>query len=386
MKFLNKTTIYLYIFILFWFSVWSSIAYFGWTPTWKALHIPTISPMFADMRTVQGSLFSIQRGYNPQIENPGDPWGRTMNYPQVWSIMARFFHMDNEEVFILLVFSYVFAFLISSFLLLREFSSVYIMLAMFSGATLLAVERGNNDLIVFVLLFAGIFASYNYRRDFIQLFTILLATILKIYPIFAIISFVKKPKLLSFSIFAIIIYLVCINSELKVIQNGNTANGDISYGLINLFRLSPSLNFIFISLVSFLSVVLLIVLIKSLQLQQGSPVSPKSVDLFIVGGSIFTFTYIITPNWDYRLIFLLLCMPFIISIQNNLVRHSTLVSILIVMNMVILRSVFPIYLGVVLKHYVFLVILACLIIEFKSLLSPFCFHQRILNAFGQKAQ
>ena len=384
MKFPNKKTTYLFIFIFFWSSIWLSITCLGWTPTWKVLHIPTLSPMFADMRTVQGSLFSIQQGYNPQIENPGDPWGRAMNYPQVWSIIARFFHLGNESIFRLVVFSFIFAFLTSGFLLLRDFPSVYIMLTMFSGTTLLAVERGNNDLIVFSLLFVGIYASNHYQRDFVQFLTFLLATILKIYPVFAIVSFIKKPKLLFISIIATITYFVYIHNDLQVIKNGNTASGITSYGLENLIKLLPSRNFIFTSLIIFLSLLLLIVLIKILQTEQEKQVSSTSISLFITGGSIFTLTYIISPNYDYRLIFLLLCLPFIVSIQNKYIKHSTLVSILIISNIVVISNVFPIYLSAVLKHYVFLVILACFIIVLKSFLSSFSFTQKNLNIIRKK--
>jgi hypothetical protein len=370
MKFPSKNTTILFVFSFFWISIGLSIVYLGWTPTWTALYIPTMSPIFADMRTVQGSLYSIEHGYNPQVENPGDPWRRVMNYPLIWVEISKFFHLDNEKNFVLLVSCYIFAYLVCCFLLLRDFPSIYIILAMFSGSSLLAVERGNNDLIIFVLLFAGIYTAQHYFRDYIKVFTFLLATILKVYPVVAIISFIKKPKPLSFLMFAITSYFIYINSELKVIQHGNTANGKISYGLINFLRwisiriISDETKIAFVSLMILLSLLLIIAITRNLQLKESKELA-YSADLLITGGSIFVFTYLIAPNWDYRLIFLLFCIPYILFIENDFIKHSTLFCILISMNIVVVRDISPDYVSVISKHYAFLVIAACLLKELK---------------------
>ncbi|MBY0379068.1 MAG: hypothetical protein K2P99_01565, partial [Burkholderiales bacterium] len=76
---------------------------FGYTQTWDAVLVPTMAfplksnwyfgntinphifsyghPVFGDMRVIQGSIDSYNAGFNPHIFNPGDPWGRLMNYP-----------------------------------------------------------------------------------------------------------------------------------------------------------------------------------------------------------------------------------------------------------------------------------------------------------------
>ena len=61
------------------------IATFGYekilTMIWN---IPTMNPVFADIRTITGVNATLSQGLDPLVSNPGDPWGRTMNYPRIW--------------------------------------------------------------------------------------------------------------------------------------------------------------------------------------------------------------------------------------------------------------------------------------------------------------
>ena len=54
---------------------------YGYDNTWRLWNIPTMSPHFADMRTITHGAESYAQGLDPMIENPGDPWHRRMNYP-----------------------------------------------------------------------------------------------------------------------------------------------------------------------------------------------------------------------------------------------------------------------------------------------------------------
>lgn len=373
----SKTAVVLFTFIFVWTSIWLSVVYFGWKTTWKSLYLPTSLPVFLDMRTVQGSLFSIEDGFDPQLTNPGDPLNRVMNYPLIWVEIAEFFQLNNEINFLLFTSSCIIAYLICCFLLLRDFPSFYILIAMFSGASLLAVERGNNDLIVFTLLFIGIYTS----QDYVRYSTFLLAAVLKIYPTFAILTFAKKSRELFILAFLIIAYFAYIGSELKMIQSGNSALGSHSYGLINVFRwisshgISSGAETTIIVLVVPASLLFVITLTKKVHVNQPEQRTHEA-DLFITGGAIFTFTYLVTCNWDYRLIFLLFCIPYILSIKNNLVRRSTLISILISLNITIGMNFLTKYIefiSMLSKYYLFLVIFACLLNELNTILYSYSF-------------
>jgi hypothetical protein len=354
--------IFIVIFILACLSIMTAILLSGWTPTWQALHQPTLSPPFADMRTVQGALLSEEMGFDPQVTNPGDPWLRAMNYPQIWIWIAKLLQFDNETNFIIFVCAYVLAYIVCCFLLLRNAPSPYVLLAIFSGAPLLAVERGNNDLLVFVLLFAGIGLSEGYFRAV----TILLAAVLKIYPFAAFFTLVKKPKILIPLVVIIAGYFVFDMGELMKLQAGNTAFTDpasafASYGIDtntkNIQGIFGGQSDATYALVKYALILVSLVLIALIaRIKALSPTSPSAFksDLFIAGGSIFFFTYLTSSNWDYRLVFLLLCMPYILSIQGGFVKHSMLIGILLALNAMLLMDFLgPIsfYLATLIKHY-----------------------------------
>ena len=99
------------MYIIFWLILPMAIFWLGWQRIWSYLKIPTLSPSFADMRVIQASIEAVSLGLNPQVSNPTDPWGRPMNYPYVWSQLAKLIKMNNEKIFIALCCIIIFAFL-----------------------------------------------------------------------------------------------------------------------------------------------------------------------------------------------------------------------------------------------------------------------------------
>ena len=375
------------VFILIILSIGGAILKNGWTNTWNMLFIPSLSPIFADMRTVQGSIKSEELGFDPQVKNPGDPWYRSMNYPKIWIWMAKLVQFDNETNYIVFICAYVLAYLICCFFILRISPSLYVLLVVFSGASLLAVERGNNDLLAFVILFIGIYFSQNYFRAF----SILLATILKVYPVLLVFIFMKKTKMFILLVLMIAVYFVFTAGELKIIMAGNTALTDpaslfATYGLatninntVQLMHLivgqSASTYDIYKYMLIIVSLVL-IILFSRIKIMFNNSSSSIITDLFVAGAIIFSGTFIITSNWDYRLIFLLFCIPYILNIQHKLVKHSLLLSILVSSNSMFLSSntvmqiigQFGISLCIMSKYYTFIMITSLLIKEIKQYL------------------
>jgi hypothetical protein len=64
---------------------------FGYESTWRLWNIPTAAPYFADLRTITGGAESHELGYDPLLNNPRDPWERTMNYPRIWQCLFWIF-------------------------------------------------------------------------------------------------------------------------------------------------------------------------------------------------------------------------------------------------------------------------------------------------------
>lgn len=369
----------LVIFTVLWLSIGTAILVVGWTPTWTALQVPTLSPIFADMRTVQGSIKSEELGFDPQVKNPGDFWYRSMNYPKIWIWIAKLVQLDNETNYVVFICAYILVYILCCFFILRISPSLYVLLAVFSGASLLTVERGNNDLLAFVILFMGIYFSQNYFRAF----TILLATILKVYPVLLVFIFMKKTKMFILLVLLIAVYFVFTAGELKILMAGNTALTDpaslfATYGLatninntmqlMHLIVGQSALTYEIYKYMFIIGSLLLIILFSRIKIIVNNS-STLITDLFVAGAIIFSGTYIITSNWDYRLIFLLFCIPYLLNIQNRLLKHSILISILVSSNSMFLSSAlvlqiigqFGISLCIMCKYYTFIMITSLLI-------------------------
>jgi hypothetical protein len=90
-------------------------------------------------------------------KNPTDPLHRRMNYPAVWLLIVEAFRMNEEENFSLFCFGMIFAFFAcASRRLYRfpyRFPSPIFLLGLLLSSTMLAIERGNNNLLIFVLLY-----------------------------------------------------------------------------------------------------------------------------------------------------------------------------------------------------------------------------------------
>ena len=62
----------------------------GYDETWRLWNIPTMTPHFADLRSITAGAESYARGLDPMVNNPADPWGRAMSYPRIWQGLFLF--------------------------------------------------------------------------------------------------------------------------------------------------------------------------------------------------------------------------------------------------------------------------------------------------------
>ena len=184
------------------------------------------------MRVVQAAVTSTDQGLNPQISNPNDPWHRSLNYPLIWVKIGQALNLPDESRFIqfcgLVIMSFV---AICAYILFR-FPSFGLLTCLLSTATLLSIERGNVDLIIFSLVF--VFALVFPRT--LSPIPILLATMLKLYPVFLLgILLIKRQFILFFTslIFALGIFGY-IWDELALIRSNTPPSRFISYGFPSL--------------------------------------------------------------------------------------------------------------------------------------------------------
>jgi hypothetical protein len=299
----------------------------SWKSPWIFPLVLKILPSFADLRVITAGAECVRLGYDVLIENPCDPWQRQMNYPRVWSIPASWGLNQSHTVILgLLCGSLFFILTFITIEHLNYIEALFYALVLCSPSVMFAVERGNNDLIIFTLLALSLLTLKSRSSIWYSFFYIimLLASILKLYPIFGLAGLYKeKPKSFA-SIFTTLtgfgIYVVLNFESLKLVSKATPRSSNLSYGGMVIFdTLFPNyLNGmklpIFVLSISIVFFIAYLLAKSGSALYQNSyTLTTNRIDAFLIGSSIYMGTFLIGNNWDYRLIFLLFTIPQMLS-------------------------------------------------------------------------
>jgi len=309
---------------------------------WKIWNIPTLQPSFVDARIITASAESYRLGFDPAIENPRDPFGRLFNLPAAWKVLFLT-KLDQSHT------DRLAGFFIASFLLglipfltrLTPPSNWIVALCAFSPPVMLAIERGNVDLFVFfVCAIALLWVERNLPISAILLFG---AGMLKIYPLFGLISFfhLERKRFLNFLAYPTILFIVYILLTFNTFRRvfANTEIGlDFSYGLgvlpLYIEQLTGSAQYYAISiLLSYLFVILVAGAClheadRSVNALTGE--NQLYLSAFRLGAGIYLGTFLLGNNWDYRLMFLLFTLPQLIEwAKQDKAAKFTLICILV---------------------------------------------------------
>lgn len=157
---------------------------------------------FLDTDTVLSAVRCLNKGIDAYAVNPCDVLGRQYDYSPLWMVLTVFPMTPAWLSPIGLVVDAAFLF---SLLLLppgRDArATAVIVLGVLSSGTAFAVERGNNDLVLFALAAGG--AALALRGPAIRLLgyaLILLAGLLKYYPLLAMISVCRERSARFFAV------------------------------------------------------------------------------------------------------------------------------------------------------------------------------------------
>lgn len=288
-------------------------------------------PVFADMRVLPGALASMAQGFDPRVENPGDPWLRPFNYPTLWLTLGELLGVENEAAFLAICLSMVVAFAVSGFSLLRKYPSWPLLVGLLSSATCLAMERGNNDLLAFFLIY--LFALNIHRRRAVV--PLVVAVLLKVYPIFAIgaLPVLKAWKSFSVAVIFTLSGVLFFWDGLAAMRQATPWALAGSYGLPSTFLLIGQYQpewFFFLACTAMLAIGAFFSM-RDLNLHTASRSFQERQRIFLVGASIYVGSYLVAANWDYRLIFLLFCVPHSFDFPKRQ-RQFFLMLVLLAMN------------------------------------------------------
>ena len=309
---------------------------------WVIWNIPTLQPSFIDARIITASAESHELGFKPEIENPQDPYGRLFNLPSAWKLLfLTKINQMHTDLFAGILIATFFVGLIGFAHRLKGFSALLLSLCAFSPPVFLAFERGNVDLFIFFL--CGLSLTWAGRSRLFSVLFLWIGGILKIYPVFGLISIFdldKKSlgKYAAFFLLALGLYGMLTFDGFRQAFSNTEVGFDISYGLgvLPYYIEAITGNYGKALIAGLMSIVVVILIVTfSLYLWVDSAYSLKGKDsyhlsAFRCGAGIYIGTFLLGNNWDYRLIFLLFTLPQLVDwMRQNKVSKYTLMAVLV---------------------------------------------------------
>lgn len=313
--------------ILIWLVIGSLMLTIGYAETWRLWRVPTELPVFVDFRLIPGSAESYLRGFEPSVENPYDPGHHIFNYPAFWRPFFYSGVTQDDTIWIsitMIVLFFLAAFAFAGKLTVAD--ALVMLFFLFSPASMLLYERGNVDLIIFVVcVISLILASYS---PYLAAAGYLLGAVMKMFPFFGLSVLLKETRNKFYWLIGICTALFgayfLLTLESAVVTWNRTMRGiEISYGanvLLDRYH-EPVVSGLsgwvanpqpLIQFGSIAVAVLLIAVVGLRALTQPRPLSASSernLAAFRMGASIYVGTFLLGNNWDYRLAFMVLVVP-----------------------------------------------------------------------------
>jgi hypothetical protein len=295
---------------------------------WRFLGVPTGPSPFFDTRNLTAALECRRLGYDPLRESPCDPWGRPLNYPRVW-LTLRWLGLNQSHTDLLAVV-FILLFVASIFMLIGRIplgSGVVVALAVCSPSVMLAVERGNMDIVIFALLTLALLVWRRGRwGDVASPLIVLLAATAKIYPVLALpaFAFARRHRsarvaiacVVAFGIYALVT-LGDIAANARLAPQGDYRAYGARILLAAIYhRFVPERWQGGAATKQLLATIPILVAAPFVWVAGRRRLPDVDPDVaswrrlaFWIGGLVFVGTFAVGNNFDYRLVFLLLMLP-----------------------------------------------------------------------------
>lgn len=324
------------------------------TAAWKFWNAPTLQPSFADTRIITASAESHRLGFDPEIENPRDPFGRLFNLPAIWKLFfLTKIDQSHTNLFAGLLISSYFIGLLLFFARVKPAYGWLAAFCAFFPPIMLGIERGNVDLFMFFL--CAVSLSLIEKSGVYASLVLLLASGLKLFPVFGIGALMKyeRKTFLRLSAGIVIVFIFIGGLDISSLRNAfaNTEGGfDLSYGLGVLpLYVRAATGSETIEQIAGLVSIFMVLLIGSLCLVRAtqpeceiSDMAAHSLAAFRLGAGIYAGTFLLGNNWDYRLMFLLFTLPQLLEWwKHHPLAGFTLIAVLISLSYLWIAAILP---------------------------------------------
>lgn len=297
----------------------------GYKKTWEIWNIPVSTLSFFDLRVITAGAKTYAEGHDPMLDNPYDISGRKLNYPRIWQALYPLgLGADDAGWLGVLSDALFLAGVVVAMPPLRNVGVAWLLAALVSPAVMLALERGNTDLLVFFLLALALVI----RRTGWSLAVILFAFVLKLFPLVAVIMVLGRKRSTAGKVFLFaagfaLLYLLFSLNDLLLIGANTPSDTWLSYGHNVLWMKVSETSPVAGSALRFgthavmaggLLAAGLVWLRRSSRgkVQEGLP-----LDAFRVGAACYVGTFLLGNNFNYRLMFLLFTLPQLLAWAAN---------------------------------------------------------------------
>lgn len=283
-----------------------------------------LSYPFYDLHAVFSAGEAHQLGFSVFHENPLDSGGRVHGYARWWLVTGYLGLTRADEIWFGLALNGLF--ISGALFLLRPHTwrqAAIAFLVICSPATLLGVERANNDLLIFLLLLPvpWLFLSSGRARQILGCTVLFFATALKYYPVMGYLLVIRSGRdlrgvliTLGLCAAAVAAYVFAYLDDFAILRNTlPRPYAQVAFGawLLPAFVGVPGEFCQMIAWAGFIAAAaacLWVVFRSPMELPRGTPWQEHS---FLLGAGILVFCFFITSNYDYRCIYLFFTLPYL---------------------------------------------------------------------------
>jgi hypothetical protein len=293
---------------------------------------------FLDTDTVLSAVRCLNKGIDAYVTNPCDVLGRQYDYSPLWMVLTVFPMTPAWLPPIGLLVDGVF---LLSLLMLppgRDArATALIVLGVLSSATVYAVERGNNDLILFALAAGG--AALALRTPALRLVgyaLILLAGLLKYYPMAAMLIACRErlPRFVTVALVAILATMTFaaitwhdLSRALAIIPVGSYSN-DMFGSVVVAGRIADQIVFSPPLKAAIRLGMILLSFAAALWLSRRSDLAaaldgltPRERSFLMVGALMIAGCFFTAQNIGYRAVHLMLVLPSLLALGRVSARR-----------------------------------------------------------------
>ncbi len=243
-------------------------------------------------------------------------------YPKIWLYISDI--LKNNFYFLIYIPIIISLFI---FQLLMKNKNLLYYLFVFSPTTILLFQRGNNEIIIFVILFIFAHLCFSKFKNF-SVIPLLISTCLKIYPfvlIFKYLFFLKLNKIVKLvSSLSLLFLIFTMTDEINLISKNLQPNIKLAYSSNSIFHL---INFNFNENIKifyyFKYIFLIAIFFLQTKLKKNIQIENYNIEtnFFIIGSTILTTSFFLSDSFDYRFIYCAYLLPLIFTnLKKNIYK------------------------------------------------------------------